>query len=258
MPAALAAAAAAPAIAAAAASGCFAQVTGAAPVAGPALAGTPVPAPGSGPFDTCPAQGDGGDQATSVMKNRDDVPDASAWIPTTVGAILQLPVPAGLPRHRDQWTSAQQAAIAQVEGSPLQVVGYLAGVRQERPESCNCHLVNDLDDHLWLVDQQGTDRAQSVVAEVTPRIRAQHPGWTVANLCTLVTTGTRVRVSGWLMMDPEHPDQVTGTPTQPPTRGTTWEIHPILAIDADDGSGNFVPLDTAFAGDGRTGAGVPD
>jgi len=28
-----------------------------------------------------------------------------------------------------------------------------------------------------------------------------------------------VRVSGWLMLDPEHPDQVSKT------RGTIWEIH---------------------------------
>jgi hypothetical protein len=35
----------------------------------------------------------------------------------------------------------------------------------------------------------------------------------------------RVRISGWLMFDGEHPDQVGKT------RGTLWEIHPVMRID---------------------------
>jgi hypothetical protein len=248
-------AAAAPAVVAAASSGCFAPVGDGTTVGGPALAGAPVPPTSSGPFDTCPSNGDGGDRTTNALKNRDDDPAAGSWITTTVGAIVQLPVPPGLPRQRSAWSVAERAAIAQVEGLPLQVVGFLAGVRQEGPEACNCHLVSDLDDHLWLVDQQGADRKFSVVAEITPRIRANHSGWTVAQLCSLVANGTRVRVSGWLMMDPQHPDEVVGTATQPPTRGTTWEIHPILAIDVDDGRGNFVPLDDVAANGAGNGAG---
>jgi hypothetical protein len=45
----------------------------------------------------------------------------------------------------------------------------------------------------------------------------------------LAHDGTPVRVSGWLMLDPEHPDQVGRT------RGTIWEIHPILAIEVRRG-----------------------
>jgi hypothetical protein len=44
-----------------------------------------------------------------------------------------------------------------------------------------------------------------------------------------------VRISGWLMMDPEHPDQIGNT------RGTIWEIHPIMQIEVQE-SGGFKPM----------------
>ena len=46
----------------------------------------------------------------------------------------------------------------------------------------------------------------------------------------------RVRISGWLMLDPEHPDQVGKT------RGTIWEIHPIMQIEVNQ-NGQWTPLD---------------
>jgi hypothetical protein len=43
----------------------------------------------------------------------------------------------------------------------------------------------------------------------------------------------RVTVSGWLMLDPDHPSDATGTPNKPhPSRGTIWEIHPVMKIEA--------------------------
>jgi hypothetical protein len=60
---------------------------------------------------------------------------------------------------------------------------------------------------------------------MTPRVRANHPGWTVARLNAIAQAGTKVLVSGWLMLDPEHPDQVGQT------RGTIWELHPVMQLD---------------------------
>jgi hypothetical protein len=41
-----------------------------------------------------------------------------------------------------------------------------------------------------------------------------------------------VRISGWLMYDGQHPEQLPpGTPSQPPTRATLWEIHPIMKVE---------------------------
>jgi hypothetical protein len=219
--------------------GCLASVSGGGPTTAPPLpASAQRPAPQAGVFDGCPAGGDGDDQQQDTLKNRTDSGD---WQVTTVGAILALPVPPNLPAHRGDWTDADRQAIGQYEGLPLQVAGYLAGSRVEGPESCNCHSATDVDYHLWLVDASGTGREQSVVAEVTPRVRASHPGWTIDQLCALVGDQTQVRVSGWLMMDPVHADQVGQT------RGTTWEIHPILAFDIQQ-NGNWVALDTVASG----------
>jgi hypothetical protein len=222
-------------------SSCIAQVTG-----GNAVAGTPLPAdnPGrpagnAGVFDACPADGDGSDTGTNALKNRtDDDPGPQGWITTTVGSMLALPVPAGLPTNRGEWDDDQKGAIAQFEGLPVQVVGFLAGSRLEGPEACNCHSVDDRDFHVWVVDQAGTDRSQALVTEVTPRVRANHPSWVIDQLCTLVQSSPpqQVRISGWLMMDPAHPNEIGHT------RGTTWEIHPIIAIEIGDGQGGFAPL----------------
>ena len=73
-----------------------------------------------------------------------------------------------------------------------------------------------------------------MVVEVTPRVNALRSGWTDSAFSGLV--GQQVRISGWLMMDPAHPDQVGQT------RGTTWEIHPILAIEVAQ-NGGWVALD---------------
>jgi hypothetical protein len=80
------------------------------------------------------------------------------------------------------------------------------------------------------------------VAEVTPRLKPDHPKWTQNAIRRLARTGQQVRVSGWLMMDQEHPEQIKGTPAQDPTRGTLWEVHPIMDIEVMRG-GNWVPLD---------------
>ena len=44
-------------------------------------------------------------------------------------------------------------------------------------------------------------------------------------------TNTQVRISGWLMLDQEHPEQIGKT------RGTLWEIHPITRIEVKDANG---------------------
>jgi hypothetical protein len=222
--------------------GCLAPVTGGAPAAGtPLPAGARRPTAQSGTFDGCPAGGDGDDAQQDELKNRTDTGN---WIATTVGAILALPMPPNLPEHRRDWSDADRQAIAVYEGLSLRLEGYLAGARMEGPESCNCHSVSDVDFHLWVVDASGTGRDASVVAEVTPRVRARHSGWNIDSLCQLVNGHTRVRISGWLMMDPAHPDQVGAT------RGTTWEIHPIMAIEVDQG-GRWVALDDVGGGSPR-------
>jgi len=65
--------------------------------------------------------------------------------------------------------------------------------------------------------------------EVTPRVRARHKSWRLTNLRRFVTQQSRVRISGWLLLDQEHPEQLGKT------RVTLWEIHPVLKIEVWSG-----------------------
>lgn len=162
--------------------------------------------PGEITFNGCPPQGDGGDPILNENKNR---VDNGNYQPTSFSTVLNLPWPKETERHaHDQWSASAQAQVAQAEGLPLAVVGYLALARQEGPETPNCHSSTDADFHVWLIGQPGgsSDRAQAVVVEATPRVRANHPQWTVNTLNAIAQAGTKVRISGWLMLDPEHPE----------------------------------------------------
>jgi hypothetical protein len=158
------------------------------------------------------------------------------------------------------------------EGTQARVVGYLLAVKKEHGESCNCHLdIVDVttDNHLVLVNPEVvTDNplpepatktqlkdvfhvreAQSVTAEFTPRVRANHhPNFTSQLQKRLNKTkqgALWVRVTGQLMFDSEHFHNLKLN------RATQWEIHPILKLEycskgktcPKDGDTNWVNLD---------------
>ena len=183
-------------------------------------------------FHGCPPEGDGGDPTLNRNKNR---VDSGNFQPTAFNTILNLPWPKATEKkaHAD-WSSADQQQVAQSEGLPVMVEGYFALARQEGPETPNCHSSTDFDFHTWVIDHAGgsADRTGAIVSEVTPRVRASHPTWTVSGLNRLATSGTKVRISGWLMYDPEHPEQLGSSGT----RGTLWEIHPIIRIEVWQGN----------------------
>jgi len=202
----------------------------------PLQAGKPQPPPTT--YQGCPPTGDGGDKQLNVRKNRTD---SAPWYPVSISSILALKWPKGIEmKPRSSWSAADAAEVAKYEGIPVQIEGYLAGAKQQGPESCNCHSANDVDNHLWVVDSPNQDRTQSVVAEVTPRVRAMHPGWAFPRIQGVVDSQMKVRISGWLLMDQEHPDQVGKT------RGTIWEVHPIIAFDVFSNN-QWVALDTGRA-----------
>ncbi|HLY28796.1 MAG TPA: excalibur calcium-binding domain-containing protein [Aggregatilineales bacterium] len=188
-------------------------------------------------FNGCPPQGDGGDAILNENKNR---VDNGNYQPTDFNTILNLQWPQETERRaHDTWSTGAQAQVAQTEGLPVAVVGYLALARQEGPETPNCHSTTDADYHVWFIDHPGSamDRVNSIIAETTPRVRVNHTQWTVNNLLAIAQAGTQVRISGWLMLDPEHPEQLGKT------RGTLWEIHPIMQIELSQ-NGQWVPLDS--------------
>ena len=195
------------------------------------LAAWDKPEPGELNTGACVAVGAGIahlDSATDLRKNRVDTADAYHGVPFET--ILPLPWK-GLPNRRYNWSPENRADVARYEGVPLSVEGYLAGAKEEGKEATNCGLdTHDWHDwHVWLVETAGEgtsrDRTRAIVVEVTPRVRAGHATWELDSLRSFQRNGERVRVSGWLMLDPDHPDQVGNT------RGTTWEIHPIIRIE---------------------------
>ncbi len=201
------------------------------------------PAPNQTHFDgadgMCGPTGDGGDTATNLRKNRTDIP--SAYHDVTWDAVAKLPYPVA-PKSRANWTPAQLAQIAPYEGVALRVVGYLVAIKPQaggNGESTNCHFTNEseVDWHIAFVGQAGEGEKASVVIETTPRVRQSHPRWTPQALHPWLNTDTPVRISGWLMLDPEHRNHLGKY------RSTLWEIHPITKIEVFKDN-RWVDLDT--------------
>jgi hypothetical protein len=192
----------------------------------------------------CQPGGDGGDSITNPRKNRIDVPDT--YHSVTWDAINNLDYAKGAPRSLDNWTNAQLATIAPVQGVAVSVEGFLVKVKVETSspnskggESTNCHFhqAPDVDWHMPLTAHAGDGENLAIIVETTPRIRAQHANWTVQNLKPWTGTGQEVRISGWLMLDPEHQDMINSG-----LRSTLWEVHPVTKIEVLK-DGQWVDLD---------------
>jgi hypothetical protein len=190
----------------------------------------------------------------SFLKNRID--EADTWNEVDFDAVLLQPFPEGVGKHhRADWDPQDLAAVKQYEGLPLSLVCYFAWAKDEGPESCNCHIEDPsmYDIHAWLTKEPAQiesgklpDRSRAIVAEVTPRLKPLHPQWTQKTIRKLAREGKQVRVSGWLLLDQEHPEQLKPAANRQATRGTLWELHPIMEIEVWQ-NGQWVPLDELHA-----------
>ncbi len=197
------------------------------------------PKPVSLTFMGCPPSGSGGDPVLNTLKNRID---EAPWHSTTISDLLALTWPEAIEQKpRARWSTQDTEAVARHEGSPVQVEGYLLSAKKMSPETCNCRSVDYVDYHLWIADDPNKGREQSLVIEIAPRVQSYHPEWTLRRLQQLARDREKVRISGWLLMDPEHPDQIGKT------RGTIWEIHPIMQIETSL-LGRWSPLDEGSTG----------
>jgi hypothetical protein len=190
-------------------------------------------------FQGCPPSGSGGDPVLNTLKNRID---EGNWQPVSVASILALDWPEAIEnKPRSRWSESDTEEVARHEGTPVQVEGYLVRAKRMSPETCNCRSVDHVDFHIWMVDDPTKAREQSLVIETTPRVMFHHPMWTLRRIQQLASTGEKVRISGWLLMDPEHPDQIGKT------RGSIWEIHPVMQIETLS-NGAWRPLDNGTTG----------
>jgi hypothetical protein len=200
--------------------------------------------------ESCGALGRGGDAETNRRKNRSDTPDTSYLV--TLNAIRRLR-DSTLWRlgDRDNWTAADRRVVHPYEGTPVTVVGFIEFVRPQsgNSEATNCGATaeRDTDWHVALVADRDELEEEGVVVEPTPRTKRRNSGWTPARARSIAIrrsataprndTVPQVRVTGFLLLDPSHPNHIRRACTGscvPPTccyRSTLWEIHPVTKIE---------------------------
>jgi len=180
-------------------------------------------------FHGCPPEGSATartktDPELNKLKNRIDIP--TSFKEMSFNTLVHLAIPKGVSkRHRTYWPSKDLGQVQAQEKKAIRVEGYLIGAKEAEIESCNCYVQSDRDFHIWLGGSANDIKSEAVVTEVTPRIRASHPSWRLRILKKLAKAHAKVRISGWLMLDPEHPEQ------RGRTRATLWEIHPVLKLE---------------------------
>jgi hypothetical protein len=145
------------------------------------------------------------------------------------------------PKHRKDWNQGQLGIIQRFESIPVRVVGYIVAIKPQNGgngegTNCNFNKVGDVDTHIALVKDPGDGESTSIVIEWTPRFLKAHPNWTRTKLLPWLDTDKPVRISGWLMVDPDHVNHLGKY------RGTLWEIHPITKFEVFQ-NGSFVDLD---------------
>jgi hypothetical protein len=187
------------------------------------------------------------DAYTDSLKNRTDVPAQVHEV--TFQGIRSLPYPKNESAELGAFTPAERAEVMKYSGRAVAMQGYLLDVKSEGAEQTNCMATtpNDVDWHMYVVQHPGDPNDSSVIAEAGPRIRPAHK-WRLMDLRRIARLREWVRLSGWLMLDPEHYMNVAGYTTHAGKAGgsiwraTLWEIHPVSRIEVCR-EGHWVDLD---------------
>jgi hypothetical protein len=202
------------------------------------IEGAPKPAPTSPVFGGCAPEGGPPDHPLNRHKNRTDT---AKYLPVSWRVMSRLPWPRQVGyRFRNQWTPREARAVALYEGAAVRVDGFIVDTKLEGPEATNCNASDSAssDYHLWLADKPTLGQGNSIVVEITPRVRANHPRWTHAAIEALALSRRKVRVSGWLLLDQLHPLDVGRY------RATLWEVHPVTRVEWQNTNGRWISLDS--------------
>lgn len=166
-------------------------------------------------------------------------------------------------KRRKDLTSAQRRRLKPLEKQIVSLTGYLVIAYPGPPESTNCENRDFHDWHLELFERPLDHPPRigdptPIICEITPRtqnaifhdnIRIQSlagfvraPDWTVE---PTKHVARKIRVTGYLLWDDEHNGvadigttikSIGANKYHHPWRSTPWEIHPVLKIEALDGS----------------------
>jgi hypothetical protein len=109
------------------------------------------------------------------------------------------------PGPGDYTPGMREEIEAMGEDTFIALHGYMIGAHPGSPESCNCKLSGEEnnDFHINLVERRTDRLTQSVVVEMTPKVRAMHRNWTLAALHSLLDESNPpyVRVSSFLLLE---------------------------------------------------------
>ena len=176
-------------------------------------------------LDVCPSVGCvEGDGNLNKQKNKVEEPHSGSVEEMTISEIVGLEEP-------DSWTKGKTRGELKDlgEGKAIVVKGYLIHAKVSAAETPNCRLTgqSNNDFHLNIVRRKTDPREESLVIEMTPRVRAIHAEWTFKAISALADEEDPpyVRVTGWLLLDTEHLSGNGGP------RATEWEIHPITKFE---------------------------
>lgn len=190
----------------------------------------------------CPSAGLGGDSELNRLKNRLVPPDSLREL-TAAAFLADYPPDMHTPKEHDEFTRAQRDSIEPREAQGLALTGYLVAVVRAFPELSNCLDPEDEDWHLNLYPSpppagapEDSLIAGSIITEITPKWQDMRKGaWDFDTLQAWARRHAQVRISGWVMYDPEHPDHLGRL------RATLWEIHPVTAVEVGN-AGAWTPL----------------
>jgi hypothetical protein len=181
-------------------------------------------------FHGIPPEGIGGDPELNRQKNRWAAPAKIDEM--TISQIISLPHDAldmMAKDKRSRWNHDASEQAAKSEDHGVQVTGYLAQVREEGPEACNGKSDIYLDFHLWITESPYQNKNTGIVVEAIPFWKEQFPAWKFDMFEKLAFEHAKVRVTGWILWDQEHGDEVGKS------RGSCWEVHPITKFEVYSG-----------------------